>query len=314
MIYLINGDDTYYIEYYVNEIKKQHKDEEFIALNAEDKNFKIDDLINAVTSMSLFSSINHILLRCPYFLYNRPSMDEEKRIISFFKEYKGENIIIIYGDGKDFKTKSPIYNTLSKRSKLINCKRKNANEFINFAASCINEKGLKLNRQQIETIANRCHQDSAYLLNTIDKLALYPSKIDKNVIDTLCPKEVDYTVFQLVEAIGEKNIFKAITIFKEYASVNDNHLGLLSLLGTQFRFYYSLSIHRKYSSSYHEIASKMDVNEYRVKMSERILNNFSSNDLLKILYDLSEIDLKAKSDSSITLQERIELFILKNAR
>ena len=34
----------------------------------------------------------------------------------------------------------------------------------------------------------------------------------------------------------------------------------------------------------------------------------------KILYDLSEIDLKAKSDSSITLQERIELFILKNAR
>ena len=25
MIYLINGDDTYYIEYYVNEIKKQVK-------------------------------------------------------------------------------------------------------------------------------------------------------------------------------------------------------------------------------------------------------------------------------------------------
>ena len=62
MIYLINGDDTYYIEYYVNEIKKQHKDEEFIALNAEDKNFKIDDLINAVTSMSLFSSINLLTL------------------------------------------------------------------------------------------------------------------------------------------------------------------------------------------------------------------------------------------------------------
>ena len=59
-----------------------------------------------------------------------------------------------------------------------------------------------------------------------------------------------------------------------------------------------------------EIIDLTKCSETRYKMSLETLRKLKSNQIIKLLNDLSDLDIKCKTDNSVSDTSRFELFIL----
>jgi len=103
---------------------------------------------------------------------------------------------------------------------LINCTvdPKNSSLVADILEGSAKERGLLLERGAAAYLANRCGTDIAFLLGELEKCALaagLQSKITPAIIDEMTRPALGDTVFDLTDALGERNGAKAIGTLHE---------------------------------------------------------------------------------------------------
>lgn len=313
MIYVIRGSEQYFIEEKVKEICLDTT--EVIKYDGSSKDFDVFEMLDNCTANSLFADKITIAVKDPYFLIKKTDEKIANAIMDYVHNPLYETDLVFYTLDDSFNTKLKLFKDICENADLMVFDSFDYKNFNNYVIRRLNEKNIKLSKDCQNQLIAICKKDATLFNKNLELLCLYPDNIDSNVINKLCTSSDDNISFDLINAITNKDISKAIQAERRLLKDNET-VGIINLLASQLRTLYTIAYLKENNYKKTEIMKEINYTEYRLNLALDTLNKLSKNKIIEMLHELSQLDIMYKTDNSISDVSRFELFILgmlKNA-
>ncbi len=327
MLYIIAGIDDYQKKRKIKEISVQELGEKNLAdvvyMNLKDTT--LENVFDEAMMLPLFADKKVMVVEgCEFLMKSKKNAEEgeaeaEEEVDDTSVNYEtflanasldlAFTTLILVVNGNVFKTKKGMKEAL-KSVKLFEFNELKADDkaqFIN--AQCI-KNGLELDESSKHYLNEILPADSFTIIKEIEKLSLYGDKVDKKVIDLLISKPIEQRAYLITEAVLNKDTKQAFNLLAEFKKANITVQQTMATLASQLRTYYQVATLRDEGMNKESIAQEMKLSPGRMYYLLKAVNKYSPSYILRLLNNLSELDLKAKS-GKMDLQLGFELFLLK---
>jgi DNA polymerase-3 subunit delta len=232
-------------------------------------------------------------------------LEEQKYVIvNNFKTTKESNGLESYlNKPNNDTTLLLIADTLDKRSsifKLINDKGhiiiidevKDLSNKINHYAKT---KNINIEYLAIQRLLEYNLENYDLVLNEIDKIAQYTNNITIAEVERYSSRLISEDNFEFTDAIINKNHREIQKHLDNFISLKLELTPFIALLAGQYRLMYATKC---LEASNDEIAKKLNVHPYRIKLAKEKSLEYSKDELQKKLLDLCDLDYNIKSTST----------------
>jgi len=280
--YLVSGDDFYLFEKALSMIRATLKIN-FGDLNIsyfDDDNFSPLKVVEACDMLPVGDDYRLIVIKN----VQKVSENDKKILEKYLESPNPTSCFVIL----DFYGK---FESIKKNIDFVDAKRMDRNMITRIVFSELEKRGKQISTEAIDILIDSCNGYLTKIQNEIDKLCYYVNEnslITKKVIDELVTKDIEFTIFELTDALAQRKADKAI----ELLNLMSKEQGTLSMISNHFRrlFYISVS-----DMSNAELASYLGVKEYAILKARKQVNNFSKAQLKKIINLTEEVDFFTKS-------------------
>ena len=155
-------------------------------------------------------------------------------------------------------------------------------------------------------------ENTSLLYTDIEKLKIYKIKEKEILIDDIkkvIKKEKTTDVFKLVEAVLNNNKENMLLIYKDLIKSGEDEIKLIILLAGELRLLYQVKILSKEILNEKEIASKLSVHPFRVKLALNRCRNFSESKILDLILELQLLDENIKTGKIIKENALFNFFL-----
>lgn len=331
-IYILSGKDVYRVEENLRHILKNHgidREHTTVFDASEKKSFRFDAAIMECDSFSLFD-VNEkaVIIRDPHFLNagrktesaGKKNTDKEAEArISLLEQYLKNpaemTVLIFCCVGFEADSRKKEYKLLQKHgAEIIRLQKMKKYEFDNYADRQLSLNHLRLSRDARSELLNRVDGDTLLLHNAIDKMVLYGQEsLDLEDITHLVSLNPEVNVFKMSNAFLQGDFTGVIRARDEMLANNYDYQALIMMLAGRLRAYYGYKLLYEKGLTYSEIAARMHVNEYAVKISLESSRDVRSSDLLRWLSELADLDQNIKAGKS-EAGNGFEMFLLRNGK
>ena len=309
MIYIIEGEEELFIKNKINEICNV-EDTEIIKFDGNSKDFSIQNMLDSCMGNSLFAQKSIVLVKDAPFLTKKYEDKELKALLEYVENPLYEIDLVFYSFENKLNGKLKAYKTISKNAQKFELNSYDYKNFNTLVNQYVNRYKLNINNDAIYLLNTICKRNATLLNQNIQVLLNYPDKITVDVINKLCTASDDNNSFEMINALTAKDISKAISLERRMLKENDSVISIIGLLASQLRFLYQLSYYNSIGMKKDEIIDITKCSETRYKMSLDTLRKLKLDQIIELLNALSDLDIKCKTDNSVSDTSRFELFIL----
>ncbi len=311
-MYLLYGLEDYLIQEEIKKIIEKDKIEEININKYNLENNMIDNVIEDATTISLFQDKKVIIVENAYIFSgttNKKLPEQNTDLLLDYLNHANPNTVLIFTLIKDKIDTRKKITTLMKKNGTI----KEFNTVSNINNWITKElEPYQMDKKEVEYFINRVGNNLSILKEEIDKLKLYKDDekvITQKDIEQLTHKNIDTDIFKLIDSILSTRKKEALESLEEMMKYGEEPIAIIIMLANQFRIMYQSKQLLKKGYSEREIANLLEIHEFRVKKALEKGRKYSSDEILKKLEDLADLDYQIKSgqlDKNIGL----ELFIL----
>lgn len=309
MIYIVEGEEELFIKQKLNQICNVN-DAQIINFDGNDKNFNMNEMIDACLGNSLFSNKTIVLVKDAPFLTKKVDDKLLQPLIEYVDNPVFETELVFYSLENKLNSRLKAYKAISKNAQLCELNSYDYKNFNTYVNQQINFNQLNINRDAAYLLNTICKRNATLLNRNIEILKNYPGLITSEVIDKLCTASDDEDSFEMINALTNKDISKAISIERKLMNDNDSINSVIGLLAFQLRFLYHLSYLISVGKKKSEIIDITKCSEGRYNKSVLTLKRLNMKEIINLLSLLSDLDISCKNDSTISDKSRFELFIL----
>lgn len=305
MILFLYGKDTYRSREELKKIIKAHEKTSlnwfnFVRIDARDNEAEIFEQIRQTTdTISMFDEKKLIVIENIFFA----PTDIQKNILEFLKKKEVEKdkdtSIIFWAD--ETEEKNELFKFLKTNAEYQKFDLLKRIQLRNWVKNYILEQGGKIEIQALDRLIEYIGSDLWRMTNEIKKLLNYSKTIKLEDVELLIRPEIDLNVFDMVDALGQKNKQKVLKLFNQHIEKGEDEFYLLSM------FVYQIRNLLKIKST---PIKNLDLHPFVIKKTQYQAKNFTFDELKKIYYQLMTIDLEAKTGKT-DLMAALELFLAK---
>lgn len=299
-VYLLHGTEMKLIE----NIKKQVIER---TLNPEDKDTNlsvydleetsIQEVVEDAETYPFFGEKKIIIATNPVFLKARPDKNSVEHNLEVFQNYLNEpapySVLLLIAPYEKIDERKKVIKSIKKIGKMVACqpvKEWEINKWVEDMAL-----GLRVETDPgvIDFIVEETGTDLQMLQNELEKMAIYigeDGRITRKVAEELISHQSNTSGLKLVDAVMEKDLQKAVTIFKDLEKLREDPVALVALLSSQFRTIFHVKLLRQKGYSQQQMAQQLRVHPYVIKMSQQRERNFSIRELETIMSSITETD------------------------
>lgn len=293
MIYTLVGNKDYVSE----EIKRIIKDStNIISYDLDEKQIK--DAILDLNTFSLFG--DKIVI-----VYNLDKLENSTSLIEYLESSSNNTLILV--SYKELDNRKKITKLLKDKTKYKEIFNYDFNKYVKE-----NLDDFKMDYLAINLLVSYCDGNVKRLKSELDKLKLYKfneKEITSDDINKLVRKGYDSTIFNLIDEINAGNKEKVISIYKELLYENETEEKILYTIANHYRLLYKVKI-KSISLSDNELVKLYKLHPYRLTKLKEQCKLVSSDKILSILKELSDIDINMKS-GKIDISTGMFLFFQK---
>jgi DNA polymerase III subunit delta len=311
--YLIAGEETYLIEKKIKDIINE--DNEASVSKIDLTNNSLNFLLEDASMPSLLSDKKIVIGYDAYFLSSDKKSDIDHntdQLLKYLDNPNPDTIVILVVIGK-LDERKKIVKDIKNKINYFEFNKLKEHELNEFVYNQFKNQNYNIRKEDVNLFLDRAGTNLQRIDQEIKKLMLYrleEKTILKEDITELVTKIIEDNIFDLVEAVVNKNKAKIFEIYNELINHKEEPIKIIVMLANQFRLIYQTKV--LYSQGYTEkdIASKLNIHPYRIKLAYQKGNRFKEEDLLKYLRSLADLDINIKSgliDKNISL----ELFFLQ---
>ncbi len=314
-IHFLWGDEDYLIEQAALKIKKEALKDDINALNyrsIDNPSFSLfSELLR--TNAMMFGDVV-IQIKCPkYFLTTKGEQKlDDKQVAELVAALNNVSdrvhIILICptprGEKKKPDSRKKLYKELQKIAKsqeFQSFKNYEESKIIPILSKMAAEKELKLGHNEASFLIQTTGSSLRDLSNQLEKLKLYA--YPNNIITMDMIKEVainNADIFTVADLILAKKYNDALKLIYEVCQ-KDHYLSSLALIQTMFSNLLKTKLYSNNMSSF-EIASKINQNEYIVRLNLQKMRNIPLDELVRLKINLTKAEYNLKTG---TIQDPI---------
>lgn len=294
--YLIVTSDKITLDEKIKEINK-NKDSEIIYYDLTE--VKIDKILEELNSYNFLSPSKIVIGTNAFFLSSERikssvefTDDDKEKLEKYLNNPNSENSLILVLNNNSLDKRKKIVSNILDKMELV--------EETNNIESIIKKRldGFKMDNSTINKLISYCRNDNEKILNELEKLKMYKidtKEIKSEDIDSIVSKSLDDNIFSFADSILKGNKKYAFTLYNNFILHGEKIFTMLSIISNKIRLIYQVKILSEDGKSDKEISKLLKVHEYPVKLARESSYSYSERRLLKIINDLSKLDLEIKS-------------------
>lgn len=228
------------------------------------------------------------------------------RNLSLFE--KSEDIFILIQGGK-IKNRS-FFQKLKAHSCFFEFKLFSEKELIEWAKKKAKKLSLSFSPKAFEVLLERCGKNPWRIERELEKLSLFQEKggvfTEKEILE-LVPFIVEENIFSFVNALLERDVKKAIFLFREYLFSGERLNFLFPILRSQIRdLMFTISLFQNIPSFAPKLLLKR-FHPYRAKILMENARKFDLENLKRVYFKIFELEVKTKT-GELTLPTIFSIF------
>lgn len=289
--FLLAGDDAYWRDKVINSLLSlmPESEREFNYRTFSDIK-SIEEAESAFTSMGFFGSKSLVVISG----YGAKKSTKGETKVSDKEKKLFEEILI--GLGED--TTLVLYNSnipLSLKGYFIevDCSKLDAPTLRNYVPTIVLPK--KIDGNALYTLVENCNHDMAQIANEISKIKAYMGSkqtITLEMVDLLVANTLENEIYELSNAIADKNKLKASGLFEKFISRGIDYSFILGTLVNQYRRLLHCALSKKSDA---ELAQTLKIKEFAVKKSRETASKYGKATLKACLDELVDAEFSFKS-------------------
>ncbi len=316
MIYLIDGNETVLIKEKIAELLTKNKIQrsDIYRYDGTNRYFDFKELLENLNTPPFLSARKAVIFKDPPFLIKADKKTVNDNSVNaylqsfcdYIKEPLYEIDLIIYHDQGKFSS-SKILKTIKENAQYLKIETA---DFYSDAKSAISAYHLNIDQKATQLLIQYANNSISNLKLNLDKLSLYPDKIDEEVVKNICDRSIDALIFNLVNAIFAKDIDKSFSIIRDFRSLDINVFMIIAYIAGQLRFYNEMQYYEKNHYTTNQILKITGAKEFRIRLGFDVLHRYHDLDFLRILCELAKLEQRLKSENLLDPYESLELFII----
>ena len=280
-VYPVEGDDFYLFDKALSMIKNACKItlEDFNVTIFDDENFSLEKLFNATEMLPMNDPKRLVVIKG-----GQVKEGDKKKLENLLLKIPKTTCVVVldYNKNFEFLKKSFVY---------VDANRMDRETVKKLVVAYLAKSGKQISGEALETLIGATNGYLTKIMNELAKLECYDLEsplITKKMVDEIAIKDVEFSVFELTDALSKKKGDKAIKLLK----LMEKDPGVFSLISNHFRRLFYVSISDMTNS---ELAALLNVKEYAIVKARELARGFSKAQLKKINALLEELDYNVKS-------------------
>lgn len=284
-VYVVEGDDYYLFDKAFLMIKNACGItlDDFNINVFDEESFSTDKLFAATELLPIIDEKRLVVIKG-----GKLSEGDKKRTTEILLHIPKTTVVVVLDYNKNFEF-------LKKDFVLVDANRMDKELVKKLITAYLARLSKKIDADAMDELIESCNGYLTRIMNELNKLVCFDldsENITKESVDKLVNKDIEFSVFELTEALSKKDGDKAIRLLK----LMEKDQGVFALISNQFRrlFYASIS-----DLTNAELAGLLGVKEFAIMKARQLAKGFSKAQLKKICSLLEEMDYAVKSGAML---------------
>lgn len=303
-VYLLFGDDSFLKTHYTKQIeKKADIGDPFFNLQKFETDANLQDVFDAVNQYPMMSDKKVVVLSD--YQFETASKSDFDKLCELLKGAVESCVLIVKFDGVEFDAKS------AKAKKLIDAAEKGGGKAVELGSrnraqlrkmlrDGAQKRGCQISDKVADYIIESVGDDINTLRNELDKLCAYKSnsEIDTGIIDLVCTKSVEASIYDYAKQIIAGNISRALELLDDMFFMRFEPMIILHTVSSTYIDMYRVAAGQKAGKKNGEIGAEMGYPKNRLFVLDNAqynLKKFDANKLNLSFEALLHADKQLKS-------------------
>ncbi|SFA70009.1 DNA polymerase III, delta subunit [Lentibacillus halodurans] len=302
-VYLLYGTESYFIQNITKHITKSvlagETDENLSVYDLEET--PIQEVITDAETYPFFGGTKLIIADNPSFLKTKPEKlpfeHNLEMLTDYLKQPVDYSVIVFtaYYDKLDERKK--ISKMLKQHSVSAECNPIKDYELKNWIANLAGSLKITIDDDVYEMLETELSTNLHQVRNELAKLAAYAGEngvVTKEIAENLVSHTETNSSLRLVDAVIDRNLHKAMSIYKDLEKMKEDPIGLTALLAFQFRTILRVKLLSQKGYSQFQMQKQIGAHPYVIKMASKREKKFTIARLQGIIDQLTQTDTAIK--------------------
>lgn len=300
-IYMIFGDDAYLKNHYANKIiEKSYDGDPFFNLQKFEANVELQDVYDAVNQFPMMADSKCVVLSD--YDFEDCSQKDFERLCAIFEECVSGCTLVLRFESVEIDTKksSRVKKLVATIEKMGGCvaqiDHRSGSKLYKMLIDGAKKRGCVLTEVSARYLVENVGEDIFILKNELDKLCSFvrEGNIDEEIIDKICSKSVESSVYDYIKEILACNISGAMNLLDDMFYMHIEPMAILYNASSSYVDMYRVLAARRDGENTGSVAKEF---AYKNKafLLDKAANNLRKFDDKKILLSFDEL-LKAEGE------------------
>jgi DNA polymerase III subunit delta len=312
-VYLLHGDEPYYLDRVADELEKtvvpvaERGFNQFVLFG---KDADVGAVLNYARRYPFMAERQLVLVKDAQSLTGIGDKAAQKLLEDYALNPLASTVLVlcyVREDGKPALDERKAWvKSFGSKGVLLGIKKLYENKLVDWVGDYCREQGVKISPKACALLADHIGNDLRRMASEIDKILLnlaVSEEISATTVERLVGISRDYNVFELQKALVQRDVVKANRIV-DYFGRNPKDNPLVMILGQLFSYFSKvLLVQASKDQSEKGLAPVLGVNPFFVKDYLQAARTFPLVKVADIIHELRVADARAKGIAAPTMSE-----------
>jgi DNA polymerase-3 subunit delta len=302
-IYFLTGDEPYFIDMISDTIENEALDEADRAFNQivlYGRDVDVETIANHARSFPMMGDRMVVIVK------EAQDVKDLENFEAYLDSIPATTLLVFAYKYKKFDKRKTLARKIDKKGVWFESKKLYDSNMPSWIQNYLKAEGYSITPKATQMLADFLGTDLHKIANELKKLTIALPK-NKSINDEDVERNIgiskDYNVFELQNAIGNRDVLKANRIVNHFGESKDNPL-LVTAINLYSYFTKILKVHLTTDKSQGNLASVLGVAPYFVKDYLTAARNYSPQICIRNISVLREFDMKSKGYESGEVNEK----------
>lgn len=302
-VYLLMGEEPFYIDVisrYIEENVLDETEKEFNQTVLYGRETDVPTIISTAKRFPMMANHQVVIVK------EAQNVKEYEDLSSYFENPLTSTILVICFKYKSLKKTTRFVKKAGELGVVMDSRKVYDNKMPEWIADYVVRRGYKIGPKATQMLADHLGNDLGKVVNEVKKIFISLPKgneITPLLIEQNIGISKDFNVFELLDALGTKNAFKAFQIAKYFGDNPKSNPFVLTVAMLYNYFSKLLLYHSLKDKSRTKLAGELGVPPFLVNGYIKGAANYSSYRLIEIFSYLREYDVKSKGVGNVSADQ-----------
>ena len=302
-LYLLMGEEPFFIDKITDQITHKVLDEnerEFNQTILYGRDTNVQTIIECAKRFPMMANHQVVVIKEAQHL---KKIDD---LLSYVENPLTSTILVINYKFKKLDKRKPLAKAFAKNGVVFTADKVRDYQISDWIANYVSQIGFTINPRSSQMLGDFLGTDLSRIANEMEKLKLIipeGSEITDKVIQDNIGISKEYNIFELQNAIGNKDVLKSNKIIKYFAQ-NPKNTPMVVLVSSLYSYFSKvMKYHFIQDKSKNNVAAQLRINPFFVKDYSATAQKYPPKKVASVISLLREYDLKSKGVENVSIED-----------